>query len=264
MDILQLILFAISFIAPIIEALLVTTHMLPSLFKKRHQSGWNQPEECTAGYLQYHPNNTPVTKKNVLKGLLEKIKSRNGGYTGVANRASSVAPASASLSITGQEFPRPTRKFLQRKENGPQEIGEPRESRNHSIDPVFVPPRRNTTGSLPNRTPTTTRNIKDPLERIKSRKRGYTGVTQRANTFHVPEHVDLLHDHGTCFQCDRQLPKRELQDQSRVHGHVVGICNDCYPKFLQYLEDVADAGYEDFDIEGNAFVTLKIYEMYTD
>jgi len=228
--------------------------MLPALSKKRHQNEWNHPGESSTGYLQSRPGNTLVTWKNGLKSLLERIKSRNRGYTGVANRAFSFAPAPAALLVAGQEFSRAPWKHLQRKENRPQDIEVSRESSHHSINPLPVPlplppPRRNTTGSLPNRSPTTTRNIKDPLEGVGSGKRDYTGFTQRANTFHVPEHVELAHNPGTCFQCDRPFPQRELQDQSRVQGHVVGICNDCYPNFLQMLQDIADADYEEFDIE---------------
>ncbi len=178
-----------------------------------------QPQSTTG------PLHTPATKGNGLKSLLEWIKSRIGSYT---NGPSSDAP--------------PTRK-----------------SGRDAISPYG----RNSSASLqplPNRTPTAIRNgTKGPLEKIKSRKRGYTGVAQRANAFHVD---DVL-DHGRCFQCDRQLPKWELQDQSRMYGHVVGICNDCYPEFMQYLQDIADAGLEEFDV-GGTFAILKFHKKHTD
>lgn len=238
--------------------------MFPALSNGRRNSGWKQPAKTVgerlpnAGPFQSHVKNTPATKENGLKRLLQRIKSKRK-----ANRASS---ATATLSIASQRVSRLTGRQVRRKENRPRDIQDFPESRRISIPPLSVPRRRNNTGSLrplPSHKPIVTRNgLKNPLEKIKLKKRGYTGVAQRANVFRFPEHVDSVLDQGTCFKCNRLVPKSELQDQSIIQGQAVGVCNNCYPEYLQYLEDLADDSLEDFDI-GCTLAISKFYKTYT-
>jgi hypothetical protein len=58
---------------------------------------------------------------------------------------------------------------------------------------------------------------------------------------YTPEALELpaIEDHqqgGICLQCGRDRMSEALVDRNIVDGEVVGICRDCYPSFLQFLE----------------------------
>jgi len=125
----------------------------------------------------------------------------------------------------------------------------PRDGATEFREPKYLPAdrssrtlqRRHTTGSpysYPAGTLEKSRSrVKDLLERFKRQKAGYDGVAHRARTLFVSESVPYHSDRGTCLQCGHETPHEELLDQSKLDGYVVGICNYCYPEFLESLED---------------------------
>lgn len=79
--------------------------------------------------------------------------------------------------------------------------------------------------------------LKSFMKRLKRKRRGYNGVHQRAKQFISTRQSPTPAELGSCFQCGLHKSLGELQDQTVVGGHVVGICNDCYPEFIQFLQE---------------------------
>lgn len=90
--------------------------------------------------------------------------------------------------------------------------------------------------------------LKSLVRKFKAKPRGYTGISVRRKEFlstieaTTTTTTPAAARMGTCFQCGLQKTSTELQDASDIDGLSVGICNECYPEYFQFLleEEASD------------------------
>jgi hypothetical protein len=107
---------------------------------------------------------------------------------------------------------------------------------------VLVPMTLNQSIETPPRPPSPSKDkarpmLKRILKRLKRKRKGYNGVHHRKTAFVAAMESAAPSELGSCFECGLQKPPMELQDQAVVDGHTVGICNDCYPEFIRFLQE---------------------------